>query len=322
MNQVSPSRLKPPHFIHVGFPKAASTWLRANLKAHPEIDFLFKTHFFHPISGGNYDKGLDYYLGLFSKLSLNQIIGESDEHLVAPDFNEEIGLSANDLTKFEEVIKRIKHSFEIPPKIIMIIRNQVDLLISTYSEYIYGGGLLLPINFYLTVLNKHTEYFDLRFYQYYSLLNTSFSSNNVLLLLQEDIEKDPVNILKIIYGFLGVDMDIIPTHANKKHRVGFTSWGLKYIRFTNLVMQTINCKRGSLESRIKNYINKILRQLITVIDNGLFKRLFGNLHKNKRKQMPEIVIKKINQIYAGNNFNLAQQINRNLNDLGYHTHKI
>ncbi len=319
MDQILSDQLYLPQFIHIGFPKAASTWLRANLSAHPEIDFLFKTHFFHPLYGSNYDKGIDYYINLFSDLSIDHIIGESDEHLVAPDFNEEIGLSACNLEKFEQVITRIQQSFEILPKIIIIVRNQLDLLISTYSEYIYGGGFLLPFNFYYHVLNNYTKFLDLRYNLYLTILNEKFNRQNILLLLQEDIENDPAKELNTIYRFLGANLDINPSIVDKKHRVGFTRWGLKILRFINLVMQVIKFQTGSFQFRVKTHINTILKQLIFEVDNRIFKRLIRVTQTKKRAQIPKIIISKIKNIYANDNFCLAQLSNRNLDTLGYYT---
>ncbi len=62
----------------------------------------------------------------------------SDEHIVPPLFHPVLRAAATTLESIAEVSRRIRY-VQPHAKIIFIVRNQIDLIVSRYSEYILGG---------------------------------------------------------------------------------------------------------------------------------------------------------------------------------------
>lgn len=130
-------------FIHIGYQKTASTFLQS--KVFPEckgLDVLncsddeiiqwFFEHFInvdaHSFSEGDFIREFDEQLG--QKDSERCIRAISDENLCGDIYT---GLES------KQLMQRLHEVFG-ETQILIVIRNQVDLILSTYSNYVLHGG--------------------------------------------------------------------------------------------------------------------------------------------------------------------------------------
>jgi len=194
-------------FVGIGVARAGTTWIYECLKEHPQICMSKNEEggFFNSLKEKN--RGLksypDSYSFNFAHCPEGQIRGEYNPLYLADP----------------EVLHLIKkHYPEI--KIIVCLRNPVE---RAYSHFL-GTKLVGEISKTETfegAIEKGTENDCIKLGFYYSQLKTVFElfpENNILVLINEDIAKNPAKFIQSIYEFLGVDSSFIPSIVNEKLR--------------------------------------------------------------------------------------------------------
>jgi hypothetical protein len=191
------------NFIGIGAQKSGTSWAYACLYEHPEICAPIKEiHFF---SRPRFEKGKEWYESHFSACSQGKLQGEfSTSYLYS-----------------QEAAERI-HGYYPDTKIIAILRNPVDRAYSQYRNAIKAGEIPESVSFdayqksepsvieqgkYAAQLERYVKY---------------FKKEHMLVLIYEDIEKDPGEFMKRIYAFLGVDTSFVPTMLNTQINVART----------------------------------------------------------------------------------------------------
>lgn len=181
-----------PDFIGIGVPKAGTTWFSRLISQHPLILFPSKKeiHFFS--SDENYAKGAEYYSYFF----------ESNNNYICGEF------STKYLKNYETVIPRIKETYTDPPKLVCILRDPVGRSISHYHWLIQLG--ILPRNCSLTnAIKMEPQIIE---YSCYSKPVTAyieaFGSDNVLIILMEEMIKYPNQITQQFFEFVGLNNEI------------------------------------------------------------------------------------------------------------------
>ncbi len=74
-------------------------------------------------------------------------------------------------------------------RIIITIRNQCEVLESTYKQYVKSGGVL-KFSEYFNFTSKEVSYFNIEYFNYFNIINLYsqiFGRENVLLLQHEDL---------------------------------------------------------------------------------------------------------------------------------------
>lgn len=189
---------KLPSFFIIGAPKAATTSLQAYLSQHPKIYMCEpkEPHFFStdPI----FERGLDWYKGLFADAKDGQICGEASTSYTRYPFT-------------PDVPQRI---FDVAPdaKLIYLVREPVSRVVSA-CMYALRREQALGASFFersvdaiidsTEIIPKTSEYM-VQLEQYLRL----FDRGQILVLLQEDLAKDPAATLKRTFEFLGVDATV------------------------------------------------------------------------------------------------------------------
>lgn len=200
--------MKKPNFFIVGQTKSATTSLKESLIQHPEI-FISKKGpgYFGWHKWYNND---DEYLKKFDGVSNEKMIGEkATDYLSCPD-----------------TAQRIKH-FSPDAKIMMMLRNPVDMMYSLHASQLYketfenledfeealkaeeqrkkenadSPGKWDPHNFYREVSRYPKQvktYFDV------------FGKENVMVIIFDDFVANPELTYKKILEFLGVDPTFKP----------------------------------------------------------------------------------------------------------------
>jgi hypothetical protein len=186
-----------PNFVIVGASRCGTTWMAKNLKLHPDI-FMPSTkelHFFDK----NFEKGWDYYANYFPTEICKhyKAVGEA-----TPAY----------LYYVPEVPKLIKSRMP-DVKIIVSLRNPIDRAYSHYWNLV-AAAPEGHINSKLTFEQKldftprlvDEGFYDVRLCAYYDL----FPQENILVVIFEEVARDPVKHFRRLYHFLGVDANLVP----------------------------------------------------------------------------------------------------------------
>lgn len=222
---------KKPNLFIVGAPKCATSALYSYLSQHPDIFFskIKEPNFFasdlYPRETKTEDKDLARYLSLFEKAQSEKYIGEASTWYLYS----------------EEAASKIK---KLAPsaKIIIMLRNPVDVTYSLHSQLVYGGienitdfqealnaeeerklGLRLPNKNLDSICYKRLIYTEIaKFYQQVKRYFNVFGAENVHVITFEDFKKDPGKVYREVLSFLGLNaehsVDFRKVNANKVRR--------------------------------------------------------------------------------------------------------
>lgn len=218
-------------YIHIGYPKNFSTTLQRDFfPKHPEL--------FH-LGVGSADSNLGYRSGLVEDAlevylksckkpkyrEVRQRLKEGFQELFVqagsmPD-KKLVGIScehlsfcfSNDGLDYVEKAKRLADLFGGETRIILIARNQIDLIRSLYRESI-RQGLVLTYADYLDSLYKYQDrnfVYDFRFDDVFDLYADLFGEENVGLFFFENYKKPGASGLDVgglcgdLSNFLGIE---------------------------------------------------------------------------------------------------------------------
>jgi hypothetical protein len=190
-------------FIGIGAQKSGTSWVYACLYEHPEICAPIKEiHFF---SRPRFEKGREWYESHFKKCGNMQKKGEfSTSYLYSPD-----------------APQRIKEYYP-EVKLIAILRNPVTRAYSQYRNAIKAGEISETLTFDEYQVQEESVIAQGRYAEQIERYTDHFSEQQMLVLVYEDIEKDPLAFMKHIYAFLGVDVSFVPSMLNTSINVART----------------------------------------------------------------------------------------------------
>jgi hypothetical protein len=185
-----------PNLFLIGAMKSATTSLHNYLDMHPEI-YMSKKHkepdYF--VKEMNLEKGIDWYLSLFSEATNEKYLGESSTSYTRSH-------------EYEGVPERI---YNLCPnsKIIYVMRDPIERSISHYWwEVQYGAeGRKMPIAILNSKRNMLTSYYAMQIKPYIKL----FGIENIFTLTAEELIASPEDTMRNIYSWLKVDTDFKPT---------------------------------------------------------------------------------------------------------------
>lgn len=190
-----------PDFIVMCPAKTGSRWIYECLREHPSIGMAKNvkgTRFFEKY----YNRGIEWYERFFEYCDNNSIKGEVDETYFA----------------CPEAPERMYH--HIPDiKLITCLRNPID---RTFSAYLYFHRLGVMNESFETSLDKYRNVLVSDSFYYDNLSNylKYFPADNILIVLMDDLKKDPVQFIENIYSFLGIDTTFKPSALHTKVHEG------------------------------------------------------------------------------------------------------
>ncbi len=268
------------NFIGIGAERSATTWIAEALREHPQICLA------HPkeidfFGSQKYQLGLDWYSKHFFAKSGKQVFGE---------FTSTYLYSAS-------TAQRIKEHFP-DVKIIVSLRQPVDRFIShllpnlkqeDFQGILENNRHLIKKGFYFQHLTKYLNLFP---------------RENILVMIYDDLQANPVNFLKQIYQFVGVNPDFRPSCLEKRINVKAT------YRFSRLKKALDALIRFLERSKLGPYLKKVLIKL------G-FRRVFYAFSKLNEKpaeqqEVPKEIIGQLKSIYREDVQKLRELIKKNL----------
>ena len=190
-------------FIGVGAQKAGTSWVYACLYEHPEIHAPIKElHFF---SRERFEKGKKWYESHFSHAKEGQKVGEfSTSYLYSP-----------------ETPARIAEMYPAA-KLVAVLRNPAKRAYSQYRNAIKAGEISDEMSYEVYAAEESSVVgqgmYAAQLQQYYE----HFPKDQLLVLIYEDIEKDPAAFIRRIYEFLEVDPTFTPSMLNRQINVART----------------------------------------------------------------------------------------------------
>lgn len=289
-------------FIHVGYHRTGTSWLQNNIfPNHPKINFwdpsksdyswLKEIATTHDL---DFDakKFCKKYRENKSKKS-NEIIGISWERFSGHIFEGAYD-SARNAHRLHEVFPEAK--------IVIFIRNQLDMIKSMYKLYIMIGGSCTVDQFinlkYSTDVDFHLQHlcYDKLLDHYQNL----FGENSLYVSMHEILRNSPQACLDDMFKFVGLepysfDDEIFQTESN----VGLSYISLRMMRLLNRFVKSRSnpapvisfIKSRSIRRILQGYIDPILSNHITSNSNLLEKeletKLRGYFGKSNRKLMEE-----------------------------------
>lgn len=173
-----------PDFIGVGVQRSATSWLYSCLASHPQVYMPRKeVHFFDQ----HYDKGIDWYRGLFQGAAAYQIAGE-----FTPDY-----------LSNPETMQRLKQAFP-NARILVLLREPMERTLSALQLFQSHGhlkGLSLD-----EALVTHPPLLEKSLYTpQLRLLYSLFAEAQVFLRLQDHVQSDPTTVYRDCCSFLDID---------------------------------------------------------------------------------------------------------------------
>lgn len=216
-------------FIGIGAAKSGTTWVARMLEKHPgiclsepkEVDY-----FNAMLAQGRQHAARKKGQSLENKNHTKPISWYAEHFAFCAPGNKKGEFSPCYLYD-EKAPEAIKSRFP-DVKIIVCLRNPVDRVYSGYwmfresfklekksfEDAMAGDPLYIEKGFYYKQLSKYLQF---------------FSRKQILVVLFDEIVKEPLEVLKRIYGFVGVDDTFIPKTALKKSNYA------KKARFKNIV---------------------------------------------------------------------------------------
>lgn len=226
-------------FIGVGVPKAATSWLFDCLAEHPAVCASAdkETSFF---LSETFKKGFGWYAGQFAHCAPGTVKGEfTPQYLYYPD-----------------VLERIKEN--IPnARLILVLRNPIERFCSGYY-YDKGKQIVQDATVEEYLARKPKKELEKGLYSgYVSRLFSLFPREQVLILLYDDICRNPRESLKAAYRFLGVDETFIPSVIDTRRNITAVK-GVRIGWYDRLFKKT---RKRILKSALGKHVAPVLRSL-------------------------------------------------------------
>ncbi len=189
--------------IGLGVQKSASTWLYRMLGEHPEI-FVSTTKEIDFFSY-YYDRGWQWYGAHFSACFEERVIAE-----VSPSY-------------FHDALAPERMKRHIPDaKLVVMLRDPIERAYSNFLHdvrlgFVSGENLTFdawlknnPMYVEQGLYGKHLQ----RWLEYFPL-------ESILIIFQDDVQKDPVKVSSELYRFLGVDDNYISLTLNQRDNTSY-----------------------------------------------------------------------------------------------------
>ncbi len=196
------------HVIHLGFPKTATSWLQRFIFNNSDIKLqAVKRHLI--AENIIYPSDLEYNRDLTREIIFSEIeeIEDSGKRAIISHENLVGGIINGGYYNFN-IANRLKDLFP-NAKIILVIRNQADIIFSSYLQYVKSGGKCKldrlfnpPIDGILPMFRY--EYFE--FHRLIKLYQDNFGKGNVLVLPYEQFVKDPKEYVIQVRDFMEIDL--------------------------------------------------------------------------------------------------------------------
>ena len=230
-------------FIGIGAQKCASTWVYAILREHPQIfhsepkELDFFSHF--------YGRGFQWYSRFCHEAIEQSAVGENSpsyfHHPLAP--------------------ARAKE-FDPDFRILVVLRDPIERAFSNHLHLIKAGYLRGPDLTFEQGLRNNPMYVEQsRYATHLRCWLSHFSQERVLVLLQEEIHRNPEAAARQIYQFLEVreHPPKSSTRRTNESRLADNAHLESVLERTSQVVRKMGLHRVASNTRVRHWIDQIRR---------------------------------------------------------------
>lgn len=284
-------------YIGIGVRRSATSWIQRCLVEHPQVCGSKNKELSFLNDPIKYGQGINAYAVHFPECKPGQIRGE-----YTPGY-----------LPSEEAIRKINEWFP-SAKFLVCFRNPIE---RAYYHYIYHKTeeKTTARTFEEAIKDRALKpyYIDTGFY--YSQLKKWFDvfpKENFLVLIHDDIKKDPLKFIQGVYRFLGIDDKFVPPSVHTE--VDWAAKNALRIPFLNLII--VKIKRFLFHHPVVFKPIVLSARLLKI--NRLVERVRqANYRKEGRKRsdrppIPEATRRYLQDIYREEIKELEMLINRDL----------
>ncbi len=199
-----------PPLVHVGYHKTGSRWLRFVFFGNPRTGFgwVDKSGPDHPVRRLVGARPLEFDAEA-SRAEFSPLLERLEAEGLAPvvSFERFSGNPFSGGYDSKEIADRLVSVFP-GSRVLMVVREQRSMIVSTYKQYVREGGALSPTKFMTppTSRSMRIPWFDFRHFEYDHLLvyyRSLFGPEAVLALTYEQFVADPRTFVAEIARFAG-----------------------------------------------------------------------------------------------------------------------
>lgn len=298
-----------PTTIHIGFTKAASTLVQSYLGWHPDI--------YYPDRSDVWKLYTSQIELLFDKDAAKNYLArvqcDAGETKLVLSHERLSGNPHSGYYDIDQIAYRL-HRTVTRPKIVIVIREQYDLIASIYKQYVRVGGVKSLAEYASPPDDGRVPLFTWKPLLYVGILNlyhSLFGKENVCILLFEELKNDREIFLHKLCDFIGVENKAAPDHVVSPKNVGVSEALLDKTRAENLFYPHFNSFRdfrgfGSLEN-VDDDAAKTIPKLANLTPNA-----FLETHDVKTE-----VQRLIPGVFGNSNGELGELLGCDLGALGY-----
>ena len=283
-----------PKFIGIGAPRCGTRWLAQCLAEHPQIALPPNEVYFFTtrrLVHSHWSRGLEWYSALFEKCVGPGVTTWGE---ITPAY-----LQDDDTPK-------LIHRCLPEIKLICCLRDQSEMIHSQYRTFLRFNPEIFRTGFsfrqFLTyapdVYGRYGFYME-HLQKYIAL----YPRESILILLYDDLEKEPVAFIQAVYRFLQVDSSFVPPSINR--RINPMNLEIPKYRSETLAGISVNLRlpqklKGIVPARIGRLINPVQTVQVKPIDFPA------------RHQMDPELRDRIAELYRDHNKELGEFLGRDL----------
>ncbi|MES2622491.1 MAG: hypothetical protein V4615_16690 [Bacteroidota bacterium] len=185
--------------IHIGYPKAGSTYLHEWFTSHPCM--LYNTHaisgFYHTHDLARYAESSSYIHDCFVLSNEDLSVWKGDVDIVGIK-----NARFYDVKNYQENLSETLHRIYPEAKVLIVTRGYTTYFQSLYSQYVSSGGALSFDDFKSKFGSVFPDAYDYTFIV--SLYRKIFGSENVILLPFELLKDNPTEFTAAIEEQIGI----------------------------------------------------------------------------------------------------------------------
>jgi len=304
--------------IHIGYQKTGSKWLQRHLFTPSHLGFrlpierkIIKAIFIDP-------HPLDFSSN-YSVKTIDNILLSQEKKQGYPVLSHE-GLSGNPHTggyESKEIAIRLSSVFS-NCKILIVIREQAQMILSTYFQYLKAGGTM-SIENYLKPLKsaRVIREFEMDRFKYHRLIKLYyglFGQSNVLVLPYELLASNPLKYVETIQNFCNIQHQqdqVIPSQiASNK---AYSNIAMSHISYSNrYISKTSHFNKHSIIRLPPKSIRKYYNFL-----ESMYSHFPKFIEQNSQQKRNNIIKSIIGNFYSQSNTVSSELINRDLFSYGY-----
>lgn len=289
---------------HIGFPKTGTTFLQKNIFTKIDRITYKDDRQINRIFYDVIEKDETIYDLLSLKIELRIIQKESPQNMLLsyePLTGHHYKTSFPNRTQIARRLKEIGIS-----KIIITIRNQVDVLESTYKQYVKSGGVL-KFSEYFDFTLAENKYFNIEYFNYFNIIqlySSIFGRENVLVLQHENLTYENQLFFNNLFDFLETKPQIFSYELKENINKSLSKKATNLLRILNHF--TYNSFRPShlISKRISTQLfYRVILKFISkkskkTFLNAKYEKIIHNFFYESNQKIEEDYGMKLHQKYA------------------------